>query len=67
MVSLKHVNQSVTSEIIRRVDHHNASACNGYLEIKKDFVFGRLDDHDTSELFHYVKENVPEEDWAYED
>jgi hypothetical protein len=64
---LKQLDKLVVTEIIRRVDCHNACACDGYLEVKKYFVFGRLDDHDTSELFAYVKENVPEEDWAYEE
>lgn len=67
VVSLKQLDQSVVTEIIRRVDRHNACACDGYLEVKKYFVFGRIDDHDQSGLFNYIKENVEEEDWAYED
>jgi len=67
VVSLKQLDKSIATEIIRRVDRHNACACEGYLEVKKDFVFGRIDDHDQSGLFQYIKENVQEEDWAYEE
>jgi hypothetical protein len=63
VINMKGLSLSAKKEIISRVQKHNDTASEGHLEIKNNFVFGDIDQNDTSGLYEYVKINVPREDW----
>jgi hypothetical protein len=63
VINMKHLDLSTKKEIISRVQKHNDTASEGHLEIKNNFVFGEIDQNDTSGLYAFVSKNVPREDW----